>query len=51
MHITKYLAGQTHTEPPVTTWHITEVKQLQESSKEEHGSNGGTQVDTQLINI
>lgn len=41
MHVTKYLGGQ-NTEPAGTTWHITEVKQLQESSKDWYGSNDDT---------
>lgn len=40
MHIMQYLGGQTHTEAAGRTWHITsEVKKLQEISKDWYGSN------------
>lgn len=44
MHITKYLGGKTHTEQAGTTWHFTEVKQLQESSNVWYGSNDDTRT-------
>lgn len=43
MHIMQYLGGQTHTEAAGRTWHITsEVKKLQEISKDWYGSNDDT---------
>lgn len=44
MHIKKYLGGQNHTEQAGTTWHIKELKELQESSQDWYERNDDTRI-------